>query len=868
MTVTRAGRARPYSRKKLAGKKSQRTFRGSDGLQIAMPLGGIGTGCICLNGQGGLQDFSIKHRPDTSAKPDGRAAPHTAFALLRAVAGGTAVTRLVEGPMPVERVYDQGLKGNGYRLGGFEGLPRFSSCEFRGEYPFGFVRLKDGKMPFAVTITGFNPFVPLDETASGLPCAILEYAITNRSGKKAGFEFSYHLSNLTRQLPGEHGGAGMHNRKLSTRGVLFGNGCHPNHELFGSATLSAPGFKPKIKASWLSGRYYDAISHLWREVSSGSFKPNAGAEDLSGRAGGSILISGSLKPGESVSIPVLITWHFPNCNQSTEGASGACCDSGQECAEVPAPAWRPWYAGNWKDAADVAAYVHRHYGSLKGRTRDFHDALFGSTLPSYVLDAVSANLGIIKSPTVLRQENGNLWAWEGCHCDSGCCKGSCTHVWNYAQAFPHLFPALERTFREQELERSMDETGHVTFRSALPDGPVGHGSRAAADGQLGGILKVRRDYHISGDREWMLRMLPLARTSVDYCIRTWDPRRTGLLEEPHHNTYDIEFWGPDGMCSSIYVAALAAMAELLTEAGRGGEAVPYRKLAGKGARALDRKLFNGEYFEQKVEWKKLDDQSFAESISPVNAKSPDFMKLLKSEGPKYQYGKGCISDGVIGAWMALIYGVDTPQNRANIRRHLKAVFGYNFRADLSEHANTQRPGYAIGSEPGLLLCSWPRGGKPTLPFIYSDEVWTGIEYQVASHLIAEGFVDEGLTVVRAVRERYDGRARNPWNEYECGNYYARAMSSYALIGALSGFRYSAVERRLWFGPASGAKKFRTFFSAATGFGTIELKPKKLTIRPVEGRLEVRELVLARGGKTRTVACSVTATAGEPGVIRL
>lgn len=126
----------------------------------------------------------------------------------------------------------------------------------------------------------------------------------------------------------------------------------------------------------------------------------------------------------------------------------------------------------------------------------------------------------------------------------------------------------------------------------------------------------------------------------------------------------------------------------------------------------------------------------------------------------------------------------------------------------------------MGHEPGLLLCTWPRGGKPTLPFVYSDEVWTGIEYQVAAHLIAEGFVKEGLTIVKAMRSRYDGRIRNPWNEYECGNYYARAMASYALLGALAGFRYSAVQRTFWFGPQLSGRPFRTFFCTGFGFGTV------------------------------------------------
>jgi hypothetical protein len=238
-------------------------------------------------------------------------------------------------------------------------------------------------------------------------------------------------------------------------------------------------------------------------------------------------------------------------------------------------------------------------------------------------------------------------------------------------------------------------------------------------------------------------------------------------------------------------------------------------------------------------------------------------RLLKREGPKYQYGTGCLSDGVIGAWMAQMYGVETPLAKENIKRTLAAIFKHNFKTDLSEHANAQRPGYAMGHEPGLLLCTWPRGNKPTLPFVYSDEVWTGIEYQVASHLIEEGFVQEGLTIVKAVRSRYDGRARNPWNEYECGNYYARAMSSYALLGALSGFRYSAVTKTLWFGPKLSIRPFKTFFSAASGFGTILLDSSLIRVDMLEGELPVEKLILAEGSATRTMPWNVIARPGSP-----
>jgi len=254
-------------------------------------------------------------------------------------------------------------------------------------------------------------------------------------------------------------------------------------------------------------------------------------------------------------------------------------------------------------------------------------------------------------------------------------------------------------------------------------------------------------------------------------------------------------------------------------------------------------------------------------MAGVDRRSGEMMHLMKVEGPKYQYGNGCLSDGVIGAWMAAMYGIDTPQTKANVRKSLRSIFQYNFRRDLYEHACTQRPGYAWGHEPGLLLCTWPRRGKPTLPFPYSDEVWTGVEYQVASHLIAAGFVREGLTIVKAARRRYDGRARNPWNEYECGSYYARAMASYALLGALSGFRYSAPSRTLWLGPKLEANPFRTFFSAGTGYGVIAVSRHAVSIEMLEGELAVDTLSLTRGKESRTFPWGVIARAGKKEIIR-
>jgi hypothetical protein len=215
---------------------------------------------------------------------------------------------------------------------------------------------------------------------------------------------------------------------------------------------------------------------------------------------------------------------------------------------------------------------------------------------------------------------------------------------------------------------------------------------------------------------------------------------------------------------------------------------------------------------------------------------------MQHEGPKYLYGNGCLADGVIGEWFAHLLDLPATLPTRRVRMHLQAVYRHNHRQTLTEHVNPQRPSYALGHESGLVLCTWPRGGKPSLPFVYSDEVWTGIEYQVASNLIFEGLLEEGLEVVKSARSRYDGRVRNPWNEYECGNYYARALASYALLPAITGFHYSAVEKRLRISPRLGPSG-RFFFATDSAWGTIryDLAHRRLDIMVEEGVLGLRKV---------------------------
>ena len=353
-------------------------------------------------------------------------------------------------------------------------------------------------------------------------------------------------------------------------------------------------------------------------------------------------------------------------------------------------------------------------------------------------------------------------------------------------------------------------------------------------------MKVYRDWRISGDNEWIKDLYPLIVKSMDYCIRTWDPNEVGAVIEPHHNTYDIEFWGPDGMCTSFYAGALNSIIEIghyLNE-----DVTKYEHLLKKAQDYMETNLWNGEYFFQDIQWEGLKTPDPTKAQSFQSSYSEEARKILEKEGPKYQYGNGCLSDGIIGCWMSLVCGLDEPIDQSKVTGHLESVYKYNLKHCLADHANPQRPGYAVGNDGGLILCSWPKGGKLSLPFVYSDEVWTGIEYQVASHLIFEGKVKEGLDIVRTVLNRYDGIKRSPFNQYECGSWYARALASYSLIQALTGVRYDAVTKTLHIESKVG-KNFRSFLSTASGYATVGLKNGKPFIEVKNGEIEVKEIIV-------------------------
>jgi uncharacterized protein (DUF608 family) len=789
--------------------------------RIAFPLGGIGAGMISLEGTGAISQVSLRHKPDVHNEPQVFAALHVK---------GAKTARVLEGPVPMWKALgsvQSGIESGNGLSGRTYGLPRFAKASFSARFPFATVSLVDPSMPVAVELTGWSPFTPGEAYDSSMPVAAIEYRFTNRSAKPVKAVFSFHAANFMKTGDGAAVG-------LMERGFVLAQLPLPDHpEAEGGFAAFTDEPAATVDAAWFRGNFFDPMTMVWNNVAAGRSLSNAPHVHGAPSSGGSLYVPFTLKPRAEKTIRLRFAWYVPRSTLREGGASDE-----KRC-------YCPWYAGRFSNLGAVTAYWRAHYDRLRSASIAFRDCFHDTTLPAEVVESVAANLSILKSPTCLRQADGRLWGWEGCCGTFGCCHGTCTHVWNYAQSIPHLFPGLERTLRETEFAVSQDECGHQAFRSSLPIGPAKHDFHAAADGQLGGLMKLHREWRISGDTQWMRKLWPAARKSLDYCIATWDPDHTGTLVEPHHNTYDIEFWGADGMCTSFYLGGLAAAIAMGKACGQ--DITLYETLLAKGRKTMETALWNGAWFVQKIQWKGLraGDPVLAPSMECANdiKYSPEAKAILKQEGPKYQYGGGCLADGVLGDWMARCCGVGPVVDRKKTARHLASVFKYNFRESLEDHANPQRPGYAFPQESGLLLCSWPRGGKPSLPFIYSDEVWTGVEYQVAAHLITTGQMEEGLAIVHALRKRYDGQWRNPFDEYECGHWYARAMSSYGLLQALTGARYDAVSQVLYLDPGMKGD-FRAFLCTATGYGTVGLRKGKPFIEVVTGTIPVQRIELA------------------------
>jgi non-lysosomal glucosylceramidase len=824
-------------------------YRGERRQHLAFPLGGIGTGSVSLTGSGRLIDWSIRNRPAIHQHNG-----YSHFAIKAERDGALLDARVLNGPYeglatgsPSRRKFD-GF-GFGANRDTMAGAPHFDDATFIGRFPIAEIALHRNAFPGKVHMTAFSPFIPHNDRDSSMPAALFSFVIENDTDAAIDYTIAATLGNY-----GCDSGVHDFSRSGGLSALHFRSADVDRPEWQrGDLAITTEGDGVEHVDYHVRGQWFDSLNRYWREFARPGRmperrydKPRATANMFQQPEHGTLARRVRVAPGEYAEVRFAITWNYPLgaiywFDRAQPGDA--------EYAGAP-PTWRNYYATQWADSLASGADALRRWDELKKETAAFRDSLFGSSTPSEIIDAASGTLGVLRTATVLRLEGGELWGWEGQHPGDGSCEGSCTHVWNYQQAVAWLFPALERTLRETEFTYNQLPSGGLTFRQRLPLGSGFDIIGPCADGHFGATIKAYREWRNSGDDAWLKRYWPNIRRSIAYAwspenTDRWDPEKTGVLWGRQHHTLDMELFGPNSWLTSMYIAALKAAAEMARALGEADFAGECETLAAKGGAYVDSELFNGRYYAQKL---KLDDRSVLEPFDhgrKAGVLRDSFMQAYWSDEYqqiKYQIGGGCLTDQILGQWHADLAGLGDLFSRKNVDAALRSIFHANFRTSLRDHFNPCRV-YAYEDEAGLLVCSWPDGAEePATPVPYSEEVWTGLEYMFASHLIARGLVDEGLTVVRAARARHDGSRRNPWNEIECGSYYARSMSSYALLNAYIGLSFDQRIGEIGFSPARAGDAVY-FWSAGRGWGEVAFRAGSVTLTVKAGELRISRLRL-------------------------
>jgi len=831
-------------------------------LRAAMPMGGIGTGTISLGGRGDLRDWEVGNKPAKGFLPK-----NTFFCINVKSPGGGSVTKALEGPLEYEH-YEayNGSPGANYAL------PRFRGCSLATAYPLAQAVLLDSEVPLDVRLEAFNPMIPGDFESSGIPLVLLRYVLKNRArepvtasvcGSLGNFVGASELGASHEQnqcsvkaapyvwegpentatgsaVPGKMRLRREHGRLIKKRnqvrvesgfqGVFMDSeGMDGASEAFGSIALLTTAKKGVTqKQAWGFGDWsWQPLHDFWEEFSqSGELAEENNGGDNPAAA---IAVRVELKPGEEKAITFAITWHFLN-RYEWGGNSGANAWVGNH------------YAGRFDDAWDVALQTLPHLPDLESKTVSFVEAFCHSDLPKVVKEAALYNASTLRTQTCFRTADGFFHGWEGCGDDVGSCHGSATHVWNYEQATAFLYGELACSMRKVDFLFSTRDDGFMNCRSTLPLGAGKEWGLTAADGQMGSLMRLYREWQLSGDDEFLRELWPRARKALEFAWIPggWDADQDGVMEGAQHHTLDTEYFGPNPLIGVWYLGALRAGEEIARHLGQGDFAGVCRDLFARGSTWIDGNLFNGEYYEQQIR-----PPGNLSAVAPglvVDRARSDL------ENPQLQLGEGCLVDQMVGQCMAHVCGLGYLLKKVNVGRTTRSIMKYNFMQDFWNHLNNSR-GYTLNGEQGLLVCSYPHGGRPDVVTGGYSECMTGFEYAAAIGMLQEGQIDSGLKCIEAIRSRFDGTRRSPWNEAECGHHYARAMISWAALTTLTGFRYSGVTSTMSF--AAADKDSQWFWSNGYAWGTFRQKKTakgtKVELKVQHGRLDLSELAITKVG---------------------
>lgn len=798
---------------------------------IALPLGGIGTGTVSLGGRGELRDWELMNVPAKcfSTVTTGNNAPF--YAIYVKGQDGKTHTRALMG-----KLFDDEYLHYEGRPVDHHGLPRFESASFDAAYPFGQVNLEDKSLPVKVKIKGFNPLIPTDADNSGLPIAILTYEISNTSNKAIEVAVCGSIRNFigkngkqnTSDCKGDVIPVGAKKNRNAYRvsenfrGIYFDSqGVDSTSAACGTMALTTQETAGvTYRTASKKDNWSNALLNFWDDFSAdGELTEKFEQNEDDPMA--SLSVKKTIAAGSKATFSFFITWNFPNRYAWTDTNFIG-----------------NYYSQHYNDAWEVAEKVLPKLPQLEKQTLDFVNAVAHSSFPDVIKEAALFNLAVLRSQTVFRLPSGHLMGWEGVMDKMGSCKGSCTHVWNYEVATPFLFGDLARTMRDVEFNYATKENGLMNFRAELPLSNANKGSAAAADGQMGTIMKFYRDWQLSGDGEFLKKNYSQVKKVLAFAWKEkgWDGNQDGVMEGRQHNTMDVSYFGPNPQMGFWYLGALKAAEKMAVAMKDTDFARKCADLFSKGSKWMDEHLFNGSYYEHKI----------------TDPKTFEFLDMTNpaTKVPDFQLGSGCLVDQLVGQYMAHICGLGYLADKTNIQTASKSVMTNNFLADFSAHFNNMRS-FTMGNEAGLLMALWPKG-RLEVPFPYFAEVMTGFEYAAAVEMIYEGEKEDALKVIQAIRERHNGSKRNPFSEPECGHHYARSMASWATIIALSEFSYSGVDQSMTITSQPGTY----FWSNGYAWGTCKVDNQQATLKVLKGNLILKEFSLKGNPKPAKIKLSL------------
>jgi uncharacterized protein (DUF608 family) len=806
-----------------------KTYEEENLRKISMPVGGIGTGSIGLGGNGALINWEIRNRPEFGFIPD-----ICAFLVRVEQEDKPIFVKVLEGPL--DDSLFQGPFGSQIRN---HGMPRFRKATFKSSFPLGRVELEDPKCPVSISLEGFNPLIPTDIESSSLPMMMYRCIVSNPSKVPATVSVSGNLSNFLSPMGTEKGSfLNINEYKVNKTNVLIKFSSEQLDKLdenFGNFSLGILNpIDPSHRTSWADLTWRDALLEMWQDFEADGRLESR--KSITANPIGSLCDKRVIEPGSSEEFIFIISWYFPNRTAwSIEGEDGASQYPGTNIGKYTDLVIGNHYTNRFDDSTDVVDLMGLNLDSLEERSRNFLKVLTDSSLPENLLDAAVSNLSTLKTQTFFRTPDGKFFGWEGIGDKAGACFGNCTHVWNYEQTTPFLFGDIAKDMRETEFLYATDVTGFMRFRVTFPLSEIQTWPIAAADGQMGCIVKLYRDWTLSGDLDWLRSLWPKAKKALQFAWVPggWDADQDGVMEGIQHNTMDIEYFGPNPQMGFWYLSALKAASEMAKELGDLPFSEKCLALFNSGSSWIDSNLFNGEFYEQIVR-----------PITPGEFIAPGLrhgiMGAQNMQEPEFQLGKGCLVDQLIGQFLANISGLGPLAEPKNLKLASSSVLKFNRRSDIPDHFNHMRS-YALGDEAGLIMASYPNGGSPARPFPYVSEMMTGFEYSAAGNLIYAGLDNDAIRVINDVRARYNGKNRNPFDESECGRHYSRAMIAWGLVIAWYGQNYNARNGILSFDNESRGNVLPWFTGYA--WGKIEREKNTLIFDVIEGQIYVEQVII-------------------------